>query len=393
MDLASMLEREDFFPSFFSTVQKYYKEAMNTEISFSFASTKKESNMVIKPRLSAVSSIHMSRKAREFYYSEWNIRNSILKYLIVKAYVFFMTRTGRCLSQFQFEMIPKVDNFNDIVIAPNNRSIRFFDYRENTVGCMIKEGFTDKFFRNQIEFRKHNHYEFMLPLTKYGEDWFQEPIMHGHPLARVRKEKIYRSAITEAINDIMILAGDSLEYKDCSEYVNQLKGKLMNMLGTAILKKDIKLALESEKIIEYAAQEALIFEKPIPLVMSHGDFQTGNIWVDKAEKVWIYDWETVAKRSIWYDTSVLQYSLRRVYGWKDFMELSEFSFPQMDVYVDGSYGSDKIRGIKGIVMLEDLCFYLEDMLELPEKWGSELFDAFINRLIDIDIVKNNINAG
>lgn len=393
MDLASMLEREDFFPSFFFTVQKYYKEAMNTEISFSFASTKKECNMVIKPRLSAVSSIHMSRKAREFYYSEWNIRNSILKYLIVKAYVFFMTRTGRHLSQFQFEMIPKVDNFNDIVIAPNNRSIRFFDYRENTVGCMIKEGFTDKFFRNQIEFRKHNHYEFMLPLTKYGEDWFQEPIMHGHPLARVRKEKIYRSAITEAINDIMILAGDSLEYKDCSEYVNQLKGKLMNMLGTAILKKDIKLALESEKIIEYAAQEALIFEKPIPLVMSHGDFQTGNIWVDKAEKVWIYDWETVAKRSIWYDTSVLQYSLRRAYGWKDFMELSAFSFPQMDAYVDGAYSSDEIRGIKGIVMLEDLCFYLEDMLELPEKWGSELFDAFINRLIDIDIVKNNINAG
>ena len=75
------------------------------------------------------------------------------------------------------------------------------------------------------------------------------------------------------------------------------------------------------------------------------------------------------------------------------MELSAFSFPQMDVYVDGTYDFDKIRGIKGIVMLEDICFYLEDMLELPEKWGSELFDAFINRLVDIDIVKNNINAG
>lgn len=217
--------------------------------------------------------------------------------------------------------------------------------------------------------------------------------MHGHPLARVTKEKTYQSAITEAINNIMALAGDSLEYKDCGEYVKQIKDKLMNMLGTAISKKDIKRAFEAERIIDYAAQEAILFEKPIPLVMSHGDFQTGNIWVDKTEKVWIYDWETVAKRPIWYDTSVLQYSLRRVYGWKDFIELSAFSFPQMDTYVDGAYSSDEIRGIKGIVMLEDLCFYLEDMLELPEKWGSELFDAFINRLIDIDIVKNNINAG
>ena len=43
-------------------------------------------------------------------------------------------------------------------------------------------------------------------------------------------------------------------------------------------------------------------------------------------------------------------------------------------------------------MLEDLVFYLEDMLELPENWGVELFDAFIKRIIEIEKVKNSIDV-
>ncbi len=393
MDLASMLEREDFFPSFFTTVKKYYKETMNAEISFSFASGKSNCNMVIKPRLSAVSSVHISRRAREFYYSEWNIRNSVFKCLIAKIYVFLMTRTGKGLAQFSFEMTPEVHNFDDVVIAPNNRSIRFFDYKDNVAGCMIKDGFSDKFFKNQIEFRKCNHYDFMIPLTKFGEDWFQEPIMHGHPLARITKEKIYRKAVRDALDDILQLAMDTLEYTDCHEYINRLNDRVIDMLQTATSKKNIKSVATVKKLVDYAKKEALCFEKPVPLVMSHGDFQTGNIWVDQAGKVWLYDWETVAKRTIWYDASVLQYSLRRTCGWKDFMNAEALSFPEMSSYIESDYQLEQCRGIKGLIMLEDICFYLEDMLELPGKWGSELFDAFINRLISIDVVRNAIDEG
>ena len=31
--------------------------------------------------------------------------------------------------------------------------------------------------------------------------------------------------------------------------------------------------------------------------------------------------------------------------------------------------------------MEDILFYLEDMLELSEDWGNELYDAFIERII------------
>ena len=60
MDLYSMIEREDFFSLFFSSVEKYYKEALDKEIEFSFTSKLSECNAVIKPKLSAVVSVHMS---------------------------------------------------------------------------------------------------------------------------------------------------------------------------------------------------------------------------------------------------------------------------------------------------------------------------------------------
>lgn len=391
MDLVSMLKREDFFSSFFPTVEKYFKEALNIDITFSFAENKKTCNMVIKPRLSAAASIHVSQKAREFYYSEWNIRKSLVKNCFAKAYVFFMTRTKSEFSQFRFTLMPEPDNISDLIIAPNNRSIRIFDYKNDIVGCIIKEGFTDKFFRNQITFRENYCYDFILPMISYGNDWFQEPIMHGHPLARITNERLYQNSINVAINDLRLLAKDSLQYNNCHEYVSNLRNKILQMVSSAEIKKKIIRAKETRQIVEFAFQEAMTFKKDIPTVMSHGDFQSGNIWVDQQEKVWIYDWETAGRRSIWYDTSVLSYSLRRHNGWKELMQTDILTYLQSCDIDYSSYSSEQYRGIKGIILLEDLIFYLEDMLELPEDWGAELFDAFIMRIVGIENVQKLID--
>lgn len=390
MDLASMLQREDFFTLFFPTVEKYFREALNTEIKFSFVTDKEKCNMVIKPRLSAVSSVYISKRAREFYYSEWNIRKSFLKNCAAKAYVFLMTRTGHKFSQYKFKMLPEPDSIYDLIIAPNNRSIRIFDYGKGVVGCIIKEGFTDKFFNNQIDFRKNYHYDFILPMICYEKNWFQEPIMHGHPLARISNKKLYDRAIKDSLKDICILAKDTLQYEASVEYISKLFEKIKRMIVDAENEKGIKYAQEAKCIAEFAIQEAMLFDKAIPTVVSHGDFQSGNIWVDQQEKVWIYDWETVGRRSIWYDTAVLCYSLRRHNGWKDLIEIESPSYVNLCDVDYSSYTFNQYRGIKGIVLLEDLIFYLEDMLELPENWGVEIFDAFIERIMMIDQVKNSI---
>ena len=124
--------------------------------------------------------------------------------------------------------------------------------------------------------------------------------------------------------------------------------------------------------------------KVIPTCQSHGDFQGGNIWVDDAGKTWIYDWETVGRRSVWYDSAVLCYSLRRSYGWGGLTALPE---PEKLLNCDcqKQYRLPEYHAIKGIVLLEDILFYLEDMLELPENWGGSIYDAFIGRIEKLEI--------
>ena len=117
----------------------------------------------------------------------------------------------------------------------------------------------------------------------------------------------------------------------------------------------------------------------VPLCMSHGDFQGGNIWVDQAGKVWIYDWETADRRSVWYDSAVLQFSLRRAYGWKTLWSEKR---PEAVCACDAETmrTEEEFDAIKAIVFLEDVIFYLEDMLELPEDWGAQIYDEFAKRM-------------
>ena len=113
--------------------------------------------------------------------------------------------------------------------------------------------------------------------------------------------------------------------------------------------------------------------------MSHGDFQGGNIWVDQTGKTWLYDWETAGRRSVWYDSAVLLFSLRRAYGWKTLLdEKLPTQICSCDPVKDRT--AEDYETIKHIVLLEDIVFYLEDMLELPQDWGAKIYDDFAQRM-------------
>lgn len=381
MDLKSMLKREDFFGLFFPTIESYYYKVLHKTVKVTFASVDRPCNGVIKPRLSALTNCRMSSEARSFFYSEWNIRQSIIKNLLVKLYVFFMTHCGMNFAEYKFCITPESCFSSDIVIAPNNRSVRFFDYKSKTVGCICKIGFSTKFMKNQLCFRKSHNYNFVLPLIDSGENWFVEPILYGHPLARISDKVSYNKGIKDAICDIHKVACDSLQYIYLNAYANDLIKKIKKMLAQAKSTKRITTELLVVKIVAKVSDCFPDEDVRILLCLSHGDFQSGNIWLDKKSKIWIYDWETVELRSIWYDSAVLLYSLRREKGWKSFYKKQDIS----DIYIEG-IDKPKINSmayckmVKAIVLLEDIIFYLDDMLELPETWGNEIFDGFINNI-------------
>lgn len=376
MDLSSMLDREDFFGLLSDTVEAYFKEAEQTDARL--VQTKKRANLVIKPKLSALYPPRISKAAQAFFYSEWNTRGSKLKNLAVKAYVFAMLHTGRLFSAYRFRLEPEKLVGRDLVIAPNNRSIRFFDYRSGTVGCMIKAGFTDKFFRNQLRFRLTHSYPFLLPMKRWGNDWFVEPILRGHPLARVTDEALYRKGMSDAFDAIRTLADDTARRVDARDYARSLIERITALSAEAREKKKIKTADDTLRLLEIYHSMEDNLPAQIPVAMSHGDLQTGNIWVDPNGKTILYDWETAGERSVWYDCAVLAYSLRRPHQWRQFLR----SDAEDAFFADRTERADRTPSavVKYIVLLEDILFHLEDMTELPQDWGGDIYDA---RLLDL----------
>ena len=374
-----MIEREDFFSLFFPTVEQYYYEVYNKTISLSFAKKTCKCNMIIKPFLSAATYLFPSNAAREFFYSEWNIRNSIWKNILAKTYISIITRTGILFSQYRFCFQPSEEMSRDIVIAPNNRSIRIFDYHTRTVGCIIKKGFTSKYFQNQLMFRIHYKYDFMVPLLDYGSNWFVEPILSGHPLARVTNTQAYDDGISNTLSSMSTLAKDTMSFQSVNEYIQNLSDKIRVLVNESLERKNIRFASETLRIIEYVNKKSTNQEWLVPLCVSHGDLQTGNIWVGHDKKTLIYDWETVGERSVWYDCAVLCYSLRRTFGWEAFLQNINTSNL---LFYDPEKERDlqEIEVIKLIVLLEDIIFYLEDMLELPKDWGNNIYDLFLERV-------------
>jgi len=387
MDLDSMLRREDFFNIFFGTVERYYKEVYKADVSLSFAGGRSGANLVIYPKLSAAVTRNMSGKARGFFYSEWNVRGSRLKNRLAKIYVGLMTRSRGLLAQYKLSFHPEAPLSRDIVIAPNNRSIRVFDYGSDTVGCMIKQGFTGRYFNNQLEFRLKHKYPFVLPPLSWGADWFVEPILHGHPLARITDQGLYNEGVRQAIGDLGAIARDTRRFLPSGEYVDSLRTELLAGLAAAKSRKRIGTSV-LEGIVRKLAEPFEQSGLSVPLVTSHGDLQSGNIWVEDSGKVWVYDWETVGERSVWYDACTLLLCTRRAGGIEKLWNERKGGDNRGAILANddkADYTSDEIEQIIRLVLLEDIQFYLEDMLELPEDWGSEIFDRYVARLISLNI--------
>ncbi len=380
MRIDSMIQREDFFSILSETAEEYYQKVHGKKITFTYEKGPGLEPLVINDKFSFVCRAKTPRGLKKFLLAEYNIRGSKLKYLLGKLLVHAVCAfpaLGKCKTAFLTKGILGRNTF----VSPQNRSIRFFDYDSMTVDCIVKQGFSRRYFENQITFRKTHSYSFMIPLMESGDNWFREPILNGHALARTTDSRLYSKGISDTLHALAQLAQDTYVDQDTDKYLDSVVQKLEALLAKAEKRKKLDCLPELRTIIEHAV--AVIREKlsVIPTVMSHGDLQGGNIWIDKEGNTFLYDWETADRRSVWYDSAVLNYSLRRAYGWGKFINAADiddvlFCDKQKNRY------PDELHAIKNMILLEDIMFYLEDMNEFPEDWGSEIFNGYMKCIIE-----------
>ena len=272
----------------------------------------------------------------------------------------------------------------NISIMACNKKIRIFDFKNRYVDAILKVGYPDNYFKNEIKARTTLKYPFIPGIEKIGERWYRENVLDGSGLVRTSPEK-YQKYCDEVIDDIRQLYADYGREISSEEYGKQLELKINEGFDRLQSLKRIQDLSYIKGILNKCLDAIWGSEEIVPLTLSHGDLQTGNIIVDdKKETVTIYDWETFGERSVWFDCSrLLLYSVRRGH----FIDMANHYDEERVRTALLTLDENKVRNMKvvmAILVLEDMKYRIDEILELPGEVGIGDLTGYEEKMKEID---------
>lgn len=381
MKIDAMVEREDFYPILEKTLTKYYREVLKRDCTVEVTDSPRKENVIIFEKLNRIITRHPSKQIRQSIYESFNINDNTLKRIAAKIYIFLLLSTGRLLADKGLRLSDQSMLTNNQAVIPGNKKIRINNYKTKTSDLIVKEGFADTYFQNELRFRTENIYDFIVPILEHGDYWYREQLIDGLCLARVTDKAVYEKAAADVVACLRLLYEEYGMIGDAREYAEKLKhGILVKLQQICIQKTDI--AFDSDAVIaltEKLADRAMSLER-IPLTCSHGDMQSGNVMVDKTGKILIIDWESYGQRSIWYDVVTFFLFTRRLNRWRGIIQ-KRFSADEQDIFfmLDSSRMYD-VDAVISVIILEDLDFKLTDTLMIPGALGCSSLNSFINEI-------------
>lgn len=383
MGFQALLTREDYYGILKDTLQRYYTQRYGNGIEVGYEPKPGAAELIMNPRLGMIFQPWPPRQPRKYLYRSYNIRGNVVKNIAAKAFVFLSTHSRslftlpRKLYIYPADMVKR-----DTMICYLNRSIRIFDFDEGKTVSIQKETFTSKFFQNQLQFRKETKYDFIPPIIAYGENWFEETILKGKSLARETDKDQFTAGEHQALTSVLELAKETRELADSRAYITEIIEGCRQYLTRAKDIKGITTFNEATNYLELLSTVLVQAPEKLPLAETHGDLQAGNIWLE-GEKAWIIDWETHAKRSIWFDVTTLVFGTR-YYGGIRTLTSKLKGGGLKETMLHGQQCDWNARLMVALFLVEDLLFYLEDMMELPGQGGKDSFDIYMNELSEIN---------
>ena len=235
-----------------------------------------------------------------------------------------------------------------------------FEFDKNQVSVFGKDGFPTDDLLREISFRRSYEASFVPCILKSDADGYTEQIIDGSPVARMGQKT--KPLCDRAFDIWSEYIKPHTKEIPAAEYAGMLAQKLEELEKRAAGNgKNIKTAalqsLTKALLAVLLEEDALI-----PVSLSHGDLQAGNIWVENGtEKLYIIDWESWQNRSIWYDQATLYENLRRTDGIAAYAKQTDL--------------------IHATVLLEDILFRLTELNSLPHDYGCGEFDTYIKVLL------------
>ena len=345
MKISYMLKREDFYAINKNTLKKYYQNS------------KHEKRLYIYPELNAIVTARPSKVVRRYLYTEFRVNGSYLKRLLVRLYAGVLLNSGGLLATKSLKI--KTDADADTLIYPCNKKYRVFDFKANKVSVLGKDGFPTDNLMREMQFRTNHSATFIPGFLYCDNDGYTEMIIDGCPVARTG------TRMPELCDRAFAIWSDYIR-----PYTRQIPMEdYAAMLEARI--EQLKVQLQNsgkhmdtqrmDGVCRALLQQMRCGQNSVPISLSHGDLQPGNIWVENGtDKLYIIDWESWQERSTWYDRATLYDALRRSEG------IAEYAICR-----DPEHAT---------VLLEDVIFRLVELTTLPGDYGRDDFDSYLQML-------------
>lgn len=370
MTIYQLFEREDIYGIIEETLKEYYSEVNGLDIDARLSKSRLRNSFVVYPRLGVIISRVPTWKVMKHIYADFNVQGSVLRKIIAWSYISLCWCTFGLLGSRSLYVSKRKMLHRSISIMACNRKIRIFDFKNGYVDAILKVGYHDNYFKNEIKARTSLKYSFIPGIEKIGDRWYREKVLDGCGLVRISRDK-YECYCDEVIVDIRRLYSDYGTKMTTDDYGKRLEEMILKDLN--LLKKD--KGIKDVSYLEDVSKKCLSIIKnadtTIPITLSHGDLQTGNIIVDEKQgRVTIYDWETFGERSVWFDCSrLLLYSVRKEY----FITMAQNYDKDKNKSALLLLDEDKNRDMKfvmAVLILEDIIFRIEEIVDLPGETGS-----------------------
>ena len=368
MKISEMLEREDFYTILEQTLDNNRNIIHATSDNISVTNINAKSSLFVNAQLNAIMSAHPSKVVVDYLKTEYNVSGNLLRRMMVKGYLlaatFLVKRFSHKGIEVKFEEGVNKDN---ILIYPCNKKIRLFDFGSGVVYTMLKHDFPPLYIDRETEFRLTNHALFIPEILNSGNGFYSEKIIDGIPLARINDASFVDECKKKAF-DLVISITTTENRVTASDYIQTLKQTCLSQLGG---KKDFQ-DFETVANIFDTLLSVESYEE-FSLVVSHGDFQPGNIWWDKVnKKIVIIDWETVKLRSRFYDHAALYYNLRRAGT-----EQQVINKIKKSSHITSFMPMCSPTTVAKIVMAEELAYQTEELISFPDTIGMKEFKSVL----------------
>lgn len=380
MTIYEMLFREDIYGIMEQTLKEYYQKVHNADVEVKVEKSVFKNFYVIYPRLGVAMARIPSTGVLRDIYSQFNVQGNWIRKLAAWGYITVCVLTCGLLGSRTLRISNKAFHDRKVYIMPCNRKIRIFNYREGYVDAILKVGFYDNNFKNELKYRRKPEFDFIPGLLKCGERWYREFIIKGVGLVRLPEPKY-----TEKVEEIKKLLTSfyvvHLHEVEANEYGLKLAEYIESKLPILKERKHIETTEYIRTVIGKCLGVIRQNDTVIPMVVSHGDLQTGNILIENGTgKIFIYDWETAGERSVWYDMGrFLLYSQRK----DKYAYMLSHRAEKLVKENLLTFDEDKERNMNlviAILVLEELVAFTDEICDLPRGIGTEIMDRLTDEL-------------